>query len=431
MIVASDNLLFQEALRALNRHKATIGGDFKGRFTQIFLGLKFYQNEIPSMHANTFVSTEVLQTLLDDLYAKSSRPANDACLMLFDDRYLARTGLVGRGNSTSQNTWRNNFNLQKGVGCYAPPSELSSLSFLNESRIKCRHLVPARRGSLSGARCNLCLSGASYRNEDHRKWLRIDPGGGGYAVTDLLTHENFSPYIAPSGLRIPVLPLIVALYHDGEPSLFVGQRPQLDVDDFRNDFNFSLQEFNEYFDDNPTASGNEALISRFPALTSYRRATSVASRRAATPRHRPPAAIRLPTLSGTVVTPPATNSGFDAEQFVAEALRTIRWTVYHVSRQQLGYDLLAKKGSITRYVEVKSSLGLCSPSLTSREWRQADAHGANYVLAIIENFNALGQNTVYWVPDPVGTCVHTQTQTVNYSIPRSSWVSSAVAIASI
>src|SRR5580704_6436724 len=117
MITASDKPLYLEALRALSRHKATIGSDFKGRFAQIFLALKFYQNEIPSMYSNTLVSTDVLQTLLDDLYAKTSRPANEACLMLSDGRYLARTGLVGPGNRTSQNTWRNNFNLQKGIGC--------------------------------------------------------------------------------------------------------------------------------------------------------------------------------------------------------------------------------------------------------------------------------------------------------------------------
>jgi hypothetical protein len=431
MITASDKPLYLEALRALSRHKATIGSDFKGRFAQIFLALKFYQNEIPSMYSNTLVSTDVLQTLLDDLYAKTSRPANEACLMLFDGRYLARTGLVGPGNRTSQNTWRNNFNLQKGIGCYAPPTELSSSSFLNESRTKCRHLVPAKRGLLSGARCNLCLSGASYRNEDHRKWLRIDPGGAGYAVADLLNHENFSPYVAPNDLRIPVLPLIVALYHDGEPSLFVGQRPRLDVDDFRNDFNFSLEEFSAYFDEDPGAPGNRVLISRFPTLTRYSPATSSAARRTVAPRRKTPASLRLPVLSGTLVTPPATNSGFEAEQFVAEALRANRWTVYHVARQLLGYDILAKRGSLTRYVEVKSSLGLCSPSLTSREWRQANAHGVNYVLAIIENFDALGQNTVFWVPDPVGSCAYTQSQTVSYSIPRSSWVSSAVAVTSI
>src|SRR5262249_12559180 len=158
--------------------------------------------------------------------------------------------------TTTQNTWRNNFNLQKGVGCYAPPADLASQQFLDQSRSQCKYLVPQRAGRLAGAHCSLQPRGASYRNEDHRKWLRIDTSDEGYAVVDLQNHQNFLPYVAPDELRIPALPVIVALYHDGDPGLVVGQRPQLDVDDFRTDFNLSLAEFLRYFDDDPAAQGN-------------------------------------------------------------------------------------------------------------------------------------------------------------------------------
>jgi hypothetical protein len=241
----------------------------------------------------------------------------------------------------------------------------------------------------------------------------------------LLNTRNFEPDVAPNGHRIPVLPLIAALYHDGDPGLLIGQRPRLDINDFRNDFNFSLAEFNSYFDDDPTATANRALTTQFPSVT-YTRASSLApSPRPARPQQRPvPAPALLPP--GTIVTPPAVNTGFDAEQYVSAALEAAQWTVHNVSRQQLGYDFLVKRRTSTRYIEVKSSLGACTPSLTSREWRQAQVHGASYVLAVIENFSPLGVNTVYWVPDPAGACVATQSQTISYAIARLSWLGATV-----
>src|SRR5262245_53298927 len=72
MIPANNPLIYHAALVALSQHRQSVGRGFKGRFIQIFLGMKFYQNFIPSMFSGSFVSTEVLQTLLDDLYAKAS-----------------------------------------------------------------------------------------------------------------------------------------------------------------------------------------------------------------------------------------------------------------------------------------------------------------------------------------------------------------------
>lgn len=286
---------------------------------------------------------------------------------------------------------------------------------------------------LSKGRCSLQPAGATYRNEDHRKWLQIDVAGNGYAVLDLLNQSNFLPYVAPNNLRIPILPLIAALYHDSDPGLLVGQRPQVDVDDFRSDFNFSLQEFNAYFDDDPASQWNATLLKKFNSV-SYGAATGRAITPASHPRRPSPSRTTSQQVGprlGTSVAPPAVNTGFDAEQFAYDALTTNGWMAHHVARQQLGYDLLATKAGHTRYIEVKSSLGLCTPSLTSREWQQASAHGTSYVLAVIENFNPAKANTIYWVPDPATSCTAKQSQTINFAISRSSWANAAVAIASI
>lgn len=435
MIDSQDSKLFHSALVELNRFRQSLGHQLIGRFVQLFLAMKFYQNQLPSMFSNQFISTNVLQTLLDDLYAKASLPANACVLMLFENSYLARTGLVGPGNKTAQNTWRNNFNLQKGVGCYAPSSELSSSSFLNQGRLQCNHLSAVAPGQLSRATCSLCPTGARYRKEDHRKWLRIDPGGQGYAVVDLMNIANFVPYVTPSGQRIPLVPLVSALYHAAESGLILSTRPMVDTADFASDFNFSSTELNAYFDERPTNAYNARILNAFSG-TSLSQIQKISWNKLRptsriTTRNDTTKALKPPILSATPAPPPATNTGWAAEQYVSVALRRGGWNVYDVSRQQLGYDLLAHKGTQTRYVDAKSSLGLSSPSLTAREWQQAQAHGAKYVLAIIENFDPTGQNWIYWVPDPCGSCITTRHTTVQYAIPRSSWQNAAVLLDAI
>lgn len=438
MVPVTSGVLFADALACLNEHKRSLGSTFRGRFVQIFLGMKFFQNNIPSMYSGSFIATEVLQSLLDDLFAKASRPANSCVLSIFEGNYLARTGLVGPANTTAQNTWRNNLNLQKGIGCYAPAAELSSPTFLNQDRSQCRHLQTTTPGSLAGAKCSLCTTGAAYRSESHRKWLRIDPGGNGYAATDLQNSANFAPYVAPGGSRIPVLPLVVALYHDADPGLTIGNRPAVSLADFAADFNFSAQEISTYFDVSMSHPLNARLTNSAAwAVGSNLGSSTVVSHggfpATSTATHAPaaPTAVGQPMLGGTPTPPPNTNNGWDAEQYVASALTAAGWTAHVVSRQQLGYDIFAQRGTQKRYVEVKSSLGLCSPSLTAREWQQASYHANSYVLAILENFNPTVQNVVYWVRDPANQCSATPQTTISHGIARSSWAAAAIPLSNI
>lgn len=433
MITTTNSVLFSAALAALATHKQSIGSEFRGRFVQIFLGMKFFQNNIPSMYSGSFITTEVLQSLLDDLYAKASRNANSCVLSIFENNYLARTGVVGVGNSSPQNTWRNNLNLQKGIGCYAPPADLSSPTFLAQSRDQCRHLQPVTAGALAGARCSLCVSGAAYRSESHRKWLRIDPGGSGYAATDLQNITNFAPYVAPGGVRIPLLPLIVALYHDADPGLVLGMRPTVTLADFSADFNFSQQEVAAYFDASPAHPLNARMLNSAGWQPSTAPASQLTTATSAPALIAPPLTPQPlhPVLGGTPTPPPNTNNGWGAEQYVAAALSAAGWTAHCVSSQRLGYDIFAQKGRQKRYVEVKSSVGTCSPSLTAREWQQANCHGASYVLAVIENFNPTSQNIIHWVSDPARRCVATPQTTISHGIARSSWAAATVPLSNI
>lgn len=421
MIPVTNPALFQTALQQLKQYKRSVGGGLKGRFIQIFLGLKFFQNQIPSIHSGRFISSEVLQTLLDDLYAKSSRPLDSAVLMIFEERYLARTGVTAPGHAVAQNTWRNNFNIQKGIGCYAPPNILAGMAFLNQPRDQCQYLVQQQPNVFSNSSCNLCSTG-SYRNEQHRKWLRIDPSHSGYAAIDSSNIYNFQPYVTTQGQRIPILPLIIALYHDAGMGLDFAQRQSVDIQDFESDFNFSHVEFAAYFDDSPSNPYNQAVLLAGSSF-SYNQPTSTQVN--IPPQIQQPSGQNIPStdlplpppiLTGTPVQPPQQNNGWDAQQCVSDALIHDGWAVYDVSRQQLGCDLLAKKGRRTIFVEVKSSLATCAPSLTNREWQQAQRHQSDYILAVIENFVPTATNTAFWIPNPTATCIANPVTMLNHTI---------------
>jgi hypothetical protein len=441
MINAADPTLYAAALDQLRaftvRCRTASGQPYRGRFVQIFLGLKFWQQSVPSARSGQYVSSSTLEGMLDDLFAKASRPAPEAVAIIFDGSHLPRTGIRVPGRGYPQNTWRNNFQLQKGIGCYAGANELDSITFLNQARVDCRHLVAATPGTLRGGTCALALAGPRYRNEDHRKWLKIDPGGEGFAAVDLMLTANFAPWVAPAGNRVPILPLIVALYHDADPALSHGSRAAtVDVSDFAIDFNFSPAEFDVYFDQDPANPHNATLLGGGWGLT-YTQFTTAALSPPAVPAGRPipprrgprrgaARPIPAPVLTPTTVAPPLATAWWDAEQLVSDQLTSDGWTVYHVSRQQLGYDLLAEIGARTVFVEVKSSSGYCTPVLTAREWQQAKALGDRYILAILENFDPTGQNNIYWIPDPATSCIANLRTTINYAIPRASWTRATV-----
>lgn len=413
--------LYELALRQLKAHKKEVGRSFKGRLVLFFLGMKFHQNSLPSMFSGSFISSEVLQSLLDDLYAKSSRPPQSSVLIAFEGNYLPRTGIRRPGYKDASNTWRNHFHLQKGVGCYAPKGDLASQTFLDQPRVECRYLKPKAKGTLNGARCSLCTTG-QYRHESHRKWLQIDPSQNGFAVVDLQNIANFLPYIAPAGLRIPFWPFAVAVYHDADPGLVIGTRSVITPAEFISDFNLSVQEFEAYFDADASNAQNAAMLKGSAikggavAPRSLLKATSKGTR----------AVPNQPVLFATQVAPPQVNTGWDAEYYVAAALERAGWSAHVVSRQSLGYDVFAQKGRVKRYVEVKSSLGSCTPTLTSREWQQAAVHAGNYVLAVVENFSPSASNTVYWIPDPANRCVATTQHSVSHALARGVWTTATV-----
>lgn len=266
-----------------------------------------------------------------------------------------------------------------------------------------------------------------YRGENHRKWLRISPDGEGYATVDLRNISNFAPYIAPAGTRIPLVPLLVALYHDTLDGLPISGRTQVSLLDFTTDFNFTQTELDAYFDATSTNEFNAAILVAQPG-------SSIAAPTPAAPVVVAPTGPRPispePRVAPTHVAPPLGNTGWDAERFVQQALEDARWRVTDVTRQKLGYDLFAERGGQRRFVEVKSSINLCRPVFTAREWQQARALRRSYVVAVVENFNPAHENVIYWIPDPT-SCTAREALTTEYAVGRSAWVPAAVEIEQI
>jgi len=419
-----DPVIYDASLAALRDFTR---GSYYGRLVQIFLACKHYGSLIPRIGDPTGTDIGTFQRLLDELYEKPSKRPNSSVVSLFSNNHLARTS-VALGGRGPANIWRNNFNIQKGFGCYGTRADFTNPTFRTQSRKNCPHLLPATAGTLAGARCSL-ENQAQYRGDDHPKVFRIDPSTRDIFVYDPTDVTHYAPIVlAPGGRRLPIGPLIVALYFD---SPVAAGRSQVDIADFLLDFDFTQPEFTNYFDDDPALPLHRDLASKFPRRLSWTRVSAILAAAIAPlpgiPLPATPSRIRRRTSAATVSTPtppPAGSHWWDAEQAVRQVLQNDGWTVIDKSRFGVGYDLLAWKAGTTRHVEVKSSAGRCAPSLTDNEYLEARKLRHSYVVAVVENFDPAAAVTVLWVQDPASLKV-TARNTVSYSLARSQWIPKA------
>lgn len=423
-----DPALYDASLATLERFTR---GSYYGRLVQIFLACKHYGRLIPRVGDPQGIDVGTFQRLVDELYEKPSRRPGPSVAILFSNNHLYPTGVAAPGRGAA-NIWRNNFNIQKGFGCYASVAELANPAFRLPSRTLCPHLVTAAPGRLAGAHCDLDPD-ARYRREDHPKVFRIDPHTREHFVYDPADSGNYVPIVlAPGGRRLPIVPLIIALYHD---SAVAAGRSQVDVADFLIDFDFSPAEALAYFDDDPLLAEHAALGAVAAGGLSWSRIPTLAPTVPAVPAALPgvptpvPARTRrrTPPVVATAAPPTAPPAGghwWDAEQAVRKVLEDDGWVVLDVSRFGVGYDMRAHKAGTTRHVEVKSSAGRCSPLLTPNELSEARRLRDAYVLAVVENFDPAQPVSVLWIQDPASLPMGARTMTA-YSLPRSTWLPSA------
>ncbi len=403
-------------------------GSYYGRLAQIFLACKYYGGLIPAVGSPTGTDISTIQRLLDDLYEKPSLRPGPSIAILFSNNHLYRTGEAPPGGVAS-NIWRNNFNIQKGFGCYASAGEIIDPAFRNRSRKLCPHLQPLSAGTLEGAHCDL-ENNASYRREDHPKVFRVDPDTRELFVYNTSDTAHYAPLVLSMRGKLPVAPLLVSIYYD---SRIAGTRSEISIEDFLIDFGFQPAEFSTYFNDDLSTGKNAELSAAFPGKISWTKVTgsTPAATAAPLPGVPAPASARRRAGSSAVsaaappVAPPAGSHWWDAEQVVRQVLEADGWTVIDKTRFGVGYDFHAWKAGTTRYVEVKSSAGRCTPVLTDNEYMEARRLRKEYVLAVVENFDPAGPATVFWIQDPARLSVSAR-QVKVFSVPRSQWIPEAV-----
>jgi hypothetical protein len=431
MIRIDDPALYAGSLEALTRFRPQ---GYQGRLVQIFLASRYLGGEIPPIGSGSTIESGSLQAKLDTFYRKQSREdAEGSIAIIFSNNHLVPTGQIGRGLRSAANIWRNNLGLQKALVCYATGVELSDPAFLAQPRIDCPHLRPQVAGQLADARCGLHLA-ASYRREDGPKGLRRDPIDESLAIVDPKRIDHWSTILAPAGSRVPILPLIVALYHD---SAISGGRRELDIVDFRRDFGFTPTEFRTYFESDPASPLNRALAGRFPqlqltwtlepgpALGALHPVPDAHGQRGRRGRRELLDPDGLPALAASTQ-PPVGTHWWSAEQAVESYLRDSGWEVINRTRQHVGFDLEIGRPRQSRrfYVEVKSSSGPCNPTLTRSEFEAARRYGRNYILAIAENFAPDRDVSILWVENPASLGL-TRRMVEQYPVPRSVWLRNA------
>lgn len=430
MIPINSTAVYGKALEVL---KSVSGNGFRGRAAQIFLACKHYGNQIPIMGSTTGIDSRQLQQLLDDLYSKPNRGTPDKIAIIFDDDHKVPTGTTGGILTVASNIWRNNLNLQKGFVCYAPIQDMQTPGFVAASRKVCPHLRPAGTQTLAQSWCHIKGKPPVYRGEDNPKMFRKDPLSNEYTVHDPQDVNFYSGIMRPaSGVKLPIAALIIAIYQD---SALAAGRSHVDVSDFLTDFGFTPAEATAYFDDDPASAAHQALALVAAGITWTRISTSPAATAPTVslpgipPVPTPKSATGkkakiLPHHSAIGVTtsppPPATSGWWSAQQAVRTTLETAGWMVVDVSGLKVGYDFKIIKAGQVRMVEVKSSVGICTATLTDLEYKQALAGRRDFVMAIVEHYDPMLPATIQWVEDPARLQM-TQRTVVQFTLPRSVW----------
>ena len=141
--------------------------------------------------------------------------------------------------------------------------------------------------------------------------------------------------------------------------------------------------------------------------------------------------LRMPELPEfeELLTPPvapASNSGVDAESFVAKILRSQGWDVaFYTNRHGYGFDLWARRGNSAIVVEVKSSLkALGSVTLTRTEHEAAQKYHNNYFLALVENIGT-DSPQMWMIQDPITNVKIEERVSASYHIVRAEWLGAA------
>jgi hypothetical protein len=119
-------------------------------------------------------------------------------------------------------------------------------------------------------------------------------------------------------------------------------------------------------------------------------------------------------------TKPEQNDGWLAEQRVLEWCRNNNWIAHDVSRDGVGYDILAINGAVEMFIEVKSSTSSLSLALTQNEWETAKKNGDKYLIAYFENFDPNIVAEPKWIMNPAKITPNIR-HFVEFHLPKDQW----------
>lgn len=388
----------------------------RGRFILLYLGLRRMGSAMaPLASGQAGTGAAELEEFLDSMYLKTHRSEPFVVLTApFGQSYSqaapysTRSGELAPGHKSATNTWRNNFNIQKGIGCPAEPDVIRALLDDPQLRRACPHINIQPYGA------PVCrLRNADYRGEMHSIWLRMVTHGR--QVVDLNHPAVYRDYLSPGGRRIPIFPLISALYSFAAVGVY-PTREVVGIPEFGSDFGFNTSDVEALFECDAESPANAAVLAARDQVIWAGFLVSPASTVVPhTPEQQPE-----PTDLPAAVPEGQLNTGVGAEIAVGKELQEHGWTVEYFGNQRgVGYDLRATRGDDTMYVEVKSSVGPCTPVLTEEEWSAAEKYGTDYVVAFIDFYGTENQVTGY-ARDPVATTNVAELQKVSYRLSRDS-----------
>lgn len=390
----------------------------RGRFVALYFGLRRMGPAVARLGSSSATPASDIERFLDEMFTKTHLPEPFVVLTApFGGStsptapYSSRSGVTAPGHRYPTNTWRNNFAIQKGIGCPAEADVVDDLLDSPVIRLACPHMAVSPDGQ------HVCsIANTAYRGEEHSIWLRMTPDG--YQAVDVDLPSVYEAYLLPAGARIPVFALIAMLYSFAPAGIY-PTRETVGIPDFADDFHFSLDQIAAIFDSEPESPANAAVLQAAQV--------KVVTPAPSAPTPTPPAdqlpPERLRPTSGELppeADPIEMNTGIGAERLVADDLVRHGWQVaYRGNQQRLGYDLEAQRPGQTLCVEVKSSVSFTSPELTESEWAAAQQHGEAYVLAVVDFYGGK-QQRIWYVRDPATTASTTERSTSMFRLARGS-----------
>ena len=388
-----------------------LGRSVRGRFVSLYFGLRRMRVEIFSalseLGSSEFTAASEIEQFLDRLYTKAHRPEPFVVLTApfggstsQEAPYGAHSGTIAPGRAYPTNTWRNNFGIQKGVGCPAKPEVIAKLLDDPQRRLACPHMALDPEGR------HLCsVRDTAYRGEEHAIWLRLSDSG--YQVVDLDHPAVVQDYLRPSGHLLPIFPLIGMIYCMAVSGVF-PDRAQVGIPEFATDFGFTHDQVNSLFDCDPESPFNSALMMRVEDS----RITVVQN--LAAPTDDNVLEDQLPDEPHDSIL----NTGVGAEIVIARDLQSCGWKVrYRANQPGLGYDLEATRDGQTLRVEVKSSIAFAELELQESEWKAAQNYGNLYVLAVVD-FYGTAERRIWYVRDPAANAVPIERTSITYRFVR-------------